>query len=166
MAAGSRAQAGWAGVGIAPPVGSEVRLRRDGRTGRVVAHSQGGLLCRVRVDGGRAGATTLELPGCELLPPHQTAPDAAPVPDDSAAEKPSGPWPGSVVVRVIEQASEAARSAADDPVQPRQPPPAAPAGLAEGSPAWTPAPKPSLMSHFVRLGGRGPARSERDARPH
>src|SRR3954453_23970859 len=116
MAAGSRAQAGWAGVGIAPPVGSEVRLRRDGPTGRVVAHSQGGLVCRVRGDGGGAGATTLELPGCELLPAPQPAAEAAPVPDEAGVEKPSGPGPGSAVVRVMEQASEAARSAASGPV--------------------------------------------------
>jgi hypothetical protein len=39
-------------VGIAPPVGAAVLLVRDGRAGRVVAWSQGGLLCRVRLDGG------------------------------------------------------------------------------------------------------------------
>jgi hypothetical protein len=164
MAAGSRAQAGWAGIGIAPPVGSEVRLRRDGRTGRVVAHSQGGLLCRVRVEGGRAGSTTLELPGCELLPPHQPAPELAPATADATADLPAGPGPGSVIVRVIEQASEAARSGSDGPVPAAQ---AAPPGLAEGSPTWTAASRPSLMSHLARLGGRGPVRqADRESRPH
>jgi hypothetical protein len=144
-----------------------VRLRRDGRTGRVVAHSQGGLLCRVRVEGGRAGATTLELPGCELLPPHQPAPETATPDSADGADKPAGPGPGSVIVRVIEQASEAARFGADGPAPAPQPSHAAPPGLAEGSPTWTPAPRPSLMSQLVRLGGRGPARpAERDTRPH
>jgi hypothetical protein len=70
------------------------------------------------------------------------------------ADKPAGPGPGSVIVRVIEQAS----AAADGPVLHRQPSHAAPAGLAEGNPGWTPAAKPSLMSHLVRRGGRSAAR--------
>src|SRR5690349_3427772 len=42
-------------------------LLRDGRTGRVVAHSQGGLLCRVRLDGRAGPGETIECSGSELV---------------------------------------------------------------------------------------------------
>lgn len=45
--------------------GMLVWLLRDGRFGRVVATAQGGLVCRVRLEG---GAGVIECPGCELLP--------------------------------------------------------------------------------------------------
>jgi hypothetical protein len=44
---------------------ARVWLLRDGRVGRVVALSQGGLLCHVRPE---EGGATLRRPGCELLP--------------------------------------------------------------------------------------------------
>jgi len=54
---------------LAPQVGAKVWLTRDGRTGRVVAHAQGGLLCRVRLDeDGAAAGEVVQRPGCELLP--------------------------------------------------------------------------------------------------
>jgi len=55
-------------VGIAPPLGAAVRLLRDGRAGRVVAHAQGGLLCRVRLDGRAGPGETVECSGSELVP--------------------------------------------------------------------------------------------------
>ena len=53
-----------AGAG-SPPIGTRVWLLRDGRAGRVVALSQGGLLCHVRPED---GGSTLRRPGGELLP--------------------------------------------------------------------------------------------------
>ncbi len=61
-AAPAHADAGGAG---SPPVGARFWLLRDGRVGRVVALSQGGLLCHVRPE---EGGATLRCPGCELLP--------------------------------------------------------------------------------------------------
>lgn len=51
--------------GGGPAVGARVWLLRDGRVGRVVALSQGGLLCHVRPEG---GGETLRRPEGELLP--------------------------------------------------------------------------------------------------
>jgi hypothetical protein len=53
---------------LAPRVGAKVWLTRDGRSGRVVAHAQGGLLCRVRLEDGAAAGEIVQRPGCELLP--------------------------------------------------------------------------------------------------
>jgi hypothetical protein len=50
---------------MALPVGARVWLMREGRTGRVVACAQGGLLYRVRLDG--EGAPTLVRTGGDLM---------------------------------------------------------------------------------------------------
>ena len=51
---------------LAPPVGGKVWLLHGGGFGRVVAIGQGGLVCRVRLEGGTAAL--VDCPGCELLP--------------------------------------------------------------------------------------------------
>jgi hypothetical protein len=66
MSGYTRLTGGLAVHGGAPPVGARVWLLRDGRAGRVVALSQGGLLCHVRPEG--LGGATLRRPGCDLLP--------------------------------------------------------------------------------------------------
>ena len=58
---------------LALPVGARVWLMRDGRTGRVVACAQGGLLYRVRLDG-EAGATLVRTGG-DLMRLHDETPE-------------------------------------------------------------------------------------------
>lgn len=65
MARGARTD-GPAPTEAAPrSLGVRVWLLRDGCFGRVVASSQGGLLCRVQLEDGR---TQLQRPGSDLLP--------------------------------------------------------------------------------------------------
>lgn len=54
-------------TGFSVPVGSRVWLMTTGRSGRVVARAQGGLLYRVRLEGA-AEATAVVCPGGDLLP--------------------------------------------------------------------------------------------------
>ncbi len=49
------------------PVGARVWLPREGRHGRVIVRAHGGLLYRVRLEGGTA-PQLLECPACELRP--------------------------------------------------------------------------------------------------
>ena len=56
-------------AGLGAPVGGRVWLLALGRSGRVVAQAQGGLLCRVRLDDGAAAPpTTVVCAGGDLLP--------------------------------------------------------------------------------------------------
>lgn len=59
--------AGFAEAGSSVPVGGRVWLMATGRSGRVVARAQGGLLYRVRLEGG-AGAEMAVCPEGDLLP--------------------------------------------------------------------------------------------------
>jgi hypothetical protein len=58
---------------MALPVGARVWVMREGRSGRVVACAQGGLLYRVRLDGG--DGAVLVRTGGDLLRLHDEAPD-------------------------------------------------------------------------------------------
>lgn len=53
-------------AGFSVAVGSRVWLMTTGRSGRVVARAQGGLLYRVRLEGG-SGAEAVVCPGGDLL---------------------------------------------------------------------------------------------------
>src|SRR4051794_9826912 len=120
-------------VGIAPPFGAEVRLLRDGRAGRVVAHSQGGLLCRVRLDGKAGAGGTVECSGCELVPVESRAEVAGPPPDPGPEEvrrDARGLRPVSGEVRVVPVAASAAAGVPALPAGPRDA--ASPTGHATG----------------------------------
>jgi hypothetical protein len=100
-------------VGIAPPVGAAVLLVRDGRAGRVVAWSQGGLLCRVRLDGGADAGATVECAGCELRPlpaaearAEPARPPAMPEPprEGAAPRSPGGLRPAAAILRLVSPA--------------------------------------------------------------
>lgn len=54
-------------TGFSVPVGSRVWLMATGRSGRVVARAQGGLLYRIRLEG-TAEAGAVVCPGGDLLP--------------------------------------------------------------------------------------------------
>ena len=58
---------------MALPVGARVWVMREGRSGRVVARAQGGLLYRVRLDGD--DSAVLVRTGGDLLRLHDEAPE-------------------------------------------------------------------------------------------
>jgi hypothetical protein len=103
----THAPRGGGSVGIAPAVGTTVRLVRDGRVGRVVAWSQGGLLCRVRVDGGADAGATVECAGCELLPLPAAETRAEPATAATVPEEPGPPRsagglrPAAAILRLV-----------------------------------------------------------------
>lgn len=65
-------------AGLGTRVGGRVWLIAAGRSGRVVAHAQGGLLCRVRLDGPVADAATVVCAGGDLLPLLEAEPRGTP----------------------------------------------------------------------------------------